>query len=198
MRARRSSHSDERAKADRKHAVTALAGGGVLRRTATASRKTFRELGADRSVRLPAATGLERDYRRHRRKGQAAHHALDRGRGSSSERPKGPVAPGQLHRNRVMRKLPVITNERLIGGAFRLNGAGRVARPHARREWGMLENADPAHEHMSVGKVFRRRGKGADQAPPGIGTDEESSCGVGSETIVHLRRGREGKFARIT
>lgn len=66
-----------------------------------------------------------------------------------------------------------IYNQRLIGGAFVLNGAGEVAGLTQVTEWGLLETPILLTNTMSVGKVSDACIKWMTKRHPGIGTDDD-------------------------
>jgi len=99
---------------------------------------------------------------------KVGHTTLIEGEGKL-ERGKGPVRSG------VTCVMPHagIYNERLIGGAFVLNGAGEVAGLTQVAEWGLLETPILLTNTMSVGKVSDAAVKWMTKHHPGIGTDED-------------------------
>jgi len=82
---------------------------------------------------------------------------------------KGPVRTG------VTCVLPAeeVFRERLIGGAFVLNGAGEVAGLTQISEWGLLETPILLTNTMSVGKVSDAAVKWITRKNPGIGSEED-------------------------
>jgi D-aminopeptidase len=82
---------------------------------------------------------------------------------------KGPVRTGVT----CVMPLEGVYNERLIGGAFVLNGAGEVAGLTQVVEWGLLETPILLTNTMSVGKVSDAAVKWMTKKYPGIGVEED-------------------------
>ncbi len=99
---------------------------------------------------------------------KVGHTTLISGAGKL-DRGKGPVRTGITC---VMPHDTVYT-ERLIGGAFVLNGAGEVAGLTQVVEWGLLETPILLTNTMSVGKVSDAAVKWMTRRHPGIGGEDD-------------------------
>jgi D-aminopeptidase len=99
---------------------------------------------------------------------KVGHTTLISGEGKL-DRGKGPVRTG------VTCVLPHddIYRERLIGGAFILNGAGEIAGLTQVVEWGLIETPILLTNTLSVGKVGDAAVKWMAKKHPGIGGDED-------------------------
>lgn len=80
---------------------------------------------------------------------------------------KGPVRTGVTA---ILPPAPIFS-ERVVAGAFVLNGAGEVSGLTQVQEWGMLETPILLTSTMSVGKVSDATVKWMTRRFPGIGTD---------------------------
>jgi D-aminopeptidase len=99
---------------------------------------------------------------------KVGHTTLILGEGKL-ERGKGPVRTG------ITCVIPTdeIFRERLIGGAFILNGAGEVSGLTQVVEWGILETPILLTNTLSVGKVSDAAVKWMTKRHPGIGAEED-------------------------
>ncbi len=99
---------------------------------------------------------------------KVGHSTLISGQGKL-ERGKGPVRTG------VTCVMPHndVYNERLIGGAFILNGAGEVAGLTQVTEWGLVETPILLTNTMSVGKVSDAVIKWMTKRNPTIGSEDD-------------------------